>query len=348
MSASQLSTKTCKQCGSENDLLVSNCRRCRSSLARTDLNSVPEEVLLNNCSYWINKLESFHDFTNWSIERFYSNLPLSSLFRSSSKPPLDQITANCETYIRSLSVRAGDSDLLVEHIREFQKRLSHSRKVISEHPRTERKFTLVAISAPVVLFVVLFVLSDIAGSESRIERKRLEELTKQCEEAIRQRDLISAKLYASRLIWNESGEQYKAFWREQRESFLKCIASMDNSPDLTMPPVNLSSLEANPRITETKRHFSVPLSAPPPPPTRNLQNSHEREIQDPGMEAKLNLAFTKAMSKLHPNQRAILQHAQELWSKQRDDVIAKNPIEAPAISLGMTIKRIRELEEAGN
>lgn len=65
------STKKCKNCGAENDLLLTNCLFCKSSLPQADINSISNEDLILNAGEWVGKVgqnyeEVTKDFNVWT------------------------------------------------------------------------------------------------------------------------------------------------------------------------------------------------------------------------------------------------------------------------------------------
>ena len=52
------STKKCTNCGAENDLLLTNCLYCKTSLPQVDVNSISNENLILNAGEWIGKVGS--------------------------------------------------------------------------------------------------------------------------------------------------------------------------------------------------------------------------------------------------------------------------------------------------
>ena len=74
-------SKSCSNCGAENDPLFTNCKYCKTALPVIDLNSISNEDLIQNAAEWVGKMgTSFSitgkDFNQWTMRdyrRFEAN-----------------------------------------------------------------------------------------------------------------------------------------------------------------------------------------------------------------------------------------------------------------------------------
>lgn len=62
-------------------------------------------------------------------------------------------------------------------------------------------------------------------------------------------------------------------------------------------------------------------------------------------DAKLNVAYQNAMTRLDLHRQEQLRNEQRSWIRQRDEAVSRNPIEAIPIKLKMTLIRTREIEQ---
>lgn len=64
-------TKNCKNCGADNDPLITNCAFCKTSLPQIDLDSISNEDLIQNAGEWIgkvghNSIKQTENFNAWT------------------------------------------------------------------------------------------------------------------------------------------------------------------------------------------------------------------------------------------------------------------------------------------
>jgi hypothetical protein len=234
-----LSSKKCGQCGAENDLILSNCRYCNSSLPRIDLGSIPEELLLSNCSYWLAKLEDLKDYRSYSAAKQAEETSKIAIIGAIAKlttsgPSLSDIIGNTDQYIRALSVRAQTSLEFIPHILEFKQRQQAALTAIEANRRKKKNRTLlVPLVAVCVLFLIAltiyFTVLAPAAKREVAEEAKLAALVEKAEQAIARGDKNSARFYVSQIKWDVPDEDGKVVlekakaWDEKREAMLKAI-----------------------------------------------------------------------------------------------------------------------------
>ena len=239
MPSPQLATKTCKQCGAENDLILSNCKNCNSSLPRIELDTIPEEQLLNNCSYWLAKLESLKDFDSYFSAKSAEDISKQALFGALTKlttsgPSLSEVIGSTDKYIRALAVRAQSSLELATHIQEFKERQKVALAGIEANRRKKSLLAVIIVPAALVLLPALgwAVFHFTIGAEmqkSSAEETRLNVVIGKAEQAIARGDMKAAKFFVSQIKWeaidlNDKIPSDKAkAWDEKRAAMLKAI-----------------------------------------------------------------------------------------------------------------------------
>lgn len=239
MATPQLSTKRCGQCGAENDLILSNCKHCNSSLPRTDLDTLPEEQLLNNCSYWLAILEGLKDYSAYHAAKSAEDMakqPLMGLVSklTSSGPGLSEIIGNTDKYIRALAVRAKSSLELAAHIQEFKERQQAALATIEANRKKKRRMALIIVPAAIgglllMVGVILYFTVVVDMKKEAAEETRLNAVVEKAEQALAKGDKTSAKFFISQIKWgvtdidgNMNTNKAKA-WDEKRETMLKAI-----------------------------------------------------------------------------------------------------------------------------
>lgn len=115
-------TKKCITCGAENDLLLTNCIFCKSSLPQVDPNSISNEDLILNAGEWIGKVgsdfehmtENFNAWTGKGMIRISAN----------------QIEGLAQKYLSLLQVRSINNSNLLLAYADLKKELDNKRNNI--------------------------------------------------------------------------------------------------------------------------------------------------------------------------------------------------------------------------
>ena len=239
MTTPQLATKRCGQCGAENDLILSNCKQCKSSLPRTDLDALPEEQLLNNCSHWLANLEALTDYSAYSAAKKAEEMAKAPIFGlvmklTTTGPGLSETVGNTDKYIRALAVRAKSSLELASHIQEFKERQQAALAKIEANRKKKGRLALVIVPAAIVLLLTImwtcfhFTIGADMKKEAAQET-RLNGLVEKAEQALAKGDKTSAKFFISQIKWgvtdmdNKMNDAKAKAWDEKRETMLKAI-----------------------------------------------------------------------------------------------------------------------------
>ncbi len=237
MPVPQIATKTCKQCGAENDLILSNCKNCNSSLPRIELDTIPEEQLLNNCSYWLAKLESLTDFDSYVSAKSAedSSKQFGALAKlMTSGPSLSEVIGSTDKYIRALAVRAQSSLELATHIQEFRERQKAALAGIEANRKKKSRLNFILlpaalVSLPALAWAVFHFTIGAEMQKSSAEETRLNVVMGKAEQAIARGDMKAAKFFVSQIKWeavdlNDKIPSDKAkAWDEKRAAMLKAI-----------------------------------------------------------------------------------------------------------------------------
>lgn len=112
-------TKKCTNCGAENDLLLTNCLFCKSSLPHVDPNSISNEELILNAGEWIGKVGSkfehrTENFNEWTGK---GKIEISS----------NQIEGMAQKYLSLLQVRSFNNPHLAQAYGDLKKQMDDKR-----------------------------------------------------------------------------------------------------------------------------------------------------------------------------------------------------------------------------
>ena len=257
MPTPQIATKTCKQCGTENDLILSNCKSCNTSLHRIGLDTIPEEILLNNCAIWLARMEAINDVRSLAYAKMYDSM----LSHEKEAPPADripgsvgnflhgwsairvqqanqragkslsEITGNVDRYIRTLETRAQTNPELAGQIADLKIRQAAARqnleKIGNEKVSINRIGLILCFLG--LLSIPLGVLGFRFIRESS-EEKRLSSLVEKAEQTLIKGDKAAARFIVSQIKWSVSDldnniNQAKAkAWDDRREALLKTLS----------------------------------------------------------------------------------------------------------------------------
>ena len=234
--------KECPKCGGSNDPISSHCRFCQTSLPRLDLDTLPEELLINNCAIWLARLESL---SHWTIYRAAKELDANrkmgmfgKLFTLGSKGEagLSDIVANADKYVITLEARSRNSPDSADIVQNYRQRRECATIALAMAARRQRLIVKLLIFGPLsCLFAIviggLFFGSSIDKSE-RLESERLEKIVEKADQAIAAKDYNQAKYFISQLQWSvgSGGGSNKKVWDEKRDGMLSAVEKMsDNS-----------------------------------------------------------------------------------------------------------------------
>ena len=232
--------KECPKCGGSNDPTSSHCRFCQTSLPRLDLDTLPEELLINNCTIWLARLESLSEGGTYKAAKALdANRKMGIFgklltFGSESEPGLSDIVANAERYITVLEGRSRNSPEAGNFIHHYRQRQERAVVTLSTTARKEIRNRRLQIIIPLGLLVAMyiigyFVLSAFDKTE-RLESERLERIIEKADQAIAVKDYNGARYFISQIKWSIGDVAKEKVWDEKRDGMLSAVEKMsDNS-----------------------------------------------------------------------------------------------------------------------
>ncbi len=222
--------KDCPHCGAGNDPIVSNCRFCKTALPRLDLESLPEEILLGNCSTWLSRLESLRSWALYSkAAKMDGTLGKLWALGSSTKFSLSEICGNTEKYIKCLEIRCQNNPELAETIADLKRRHNIAREAVAAMPRKEKwiigSSIGVLVSIPLLCLLGGVVLDNGEKASIAKENARLEGIMQKANDSVARKDLDAALFYTSEINWgiSEGSEKEGKAWNEKREHMKAAI-----------------------------------------------------------------------------------------------------------------------------
>lgn len=140
-------TKKCTNCGAENDLLLTNCLYCKSSLPQVDVNSISNEELILKAGEWVGKVgqnyeEITKDFNAWTGK---GRIEISS----------NQIEGLALKYLSLLQVRSVNNSNLLMAYTDLKRELDIKRSNIFYKLGIDAKFRPLLIYIAILAVVGL-------------------------------------------------------------------------------------------------------------------------------------------------------------------------------------------------
>lgn len=147
-----MNNRECVNCGAENELLVSSCAFCGSTIVNekfVEQESDELEDLIQNCGLWIARFESVVSSVGTlnsvkQMDSMRSTPVFGSLFSktySVNTFSYSDTIGNVYKYLDLLEVKASNSSQLREHVTIFKKRLERAR--VCEKETKNKQFKLI-------------------------------------------------------------------------------------------------------------------------------------------------------------------------------------------------------------
>jgi hypothetical protein len=165
--------RECVNCGAENELLVSSCAYCGSSIVREEFveqESDELEGLIQNCGLWIARFEGMvSDVNTLRNAKQMDSMRATPIFGSIFSKTLGSNTfsysetlGNIYQFLDLLEVKSSNSSTLREHVSLFKKRLERAR---GQERKTKKKQVkiIVALVGALILFIAFCLLMASLG-----------------------------------------------------------------------------------------------------------------------------------------------------------------------------------------
>jgi flagellar basal body-associated protein FliL len=238
--------KECPACGAQNDVILSNCMFCKSSLPEYDIEQLNEEELIQNCSEWIGKYEAIvgdSSLLNAAKEKDrFGSMPIFGKIMdiSSSKSAISYtlVVSTVEKYLHILDVKTQNSIALRDKVKELNEKYSYAKDNLLKKSEKKIKINIAIIGVVVVLFFVLMIpffsnMSKEHDTSIEKEKTRLENIVNQVNTAIASGNYDAAEMFCSQLKWehfdsysSKDTKELQKQWDEKREAMLKAVRSL--------------------------------------------------------------------------------------------------------------------------
>jgi hypothetical protein len=211
-------TKECPSCGSQNDVIFTNCMFCKTSLPFLDLNSISNDELVMKASEWVGRSsESFFilkspDANEWSGKGIVRIMQA-------------EILGNAEKYLNLLGVRATTNPTLSI----IYQGLNHKLEKYSRDAKRKQKLPLFILGGGFFIMfgiVALVTLNPPPVDESKVNfQDKLDKIEIQIDEAVREKNYDYALVLIERLVWDydlgSTSNQKKAEAYDKKRKELK-------------------------------------------------------------------------------------------------------------------------------
>ncbi len=155
--------RECVNCGAENELLVSNCAYCGSSIIQDEFveqESDELEDLIQDCGMWIARFEGMvSDMNTLSSAKQMDSMRSTPIFGAVFAKTIGRNTfsysetlGNVYKALDLLEVKSSNSSILREHVSLFKKRLERAKR---QESKTKKRQVLVILSlvGSLILFI---------------------------------------------------------------------------------------------------------------------------------------------------------------------------------------------------
>jgi len=155
--------RECVNCGAENELLVSNCAYCGSSIVKDEFvekESDELEDLIQDCGMWIARFEGMvSDMNTLRSAKQMDSMRSTPIFGAMFVKTLGSNTfsytetlANVYQSLDLLEVKSSNSSILREHVSLFKKRLERAKRQESK-TKKRQVLVIVALVGSLILFI---------------------------------------------------------------------------------------------------------------------------------------------------------------------------------------------------
>lgn len=142
-------TKNCKNCGADNDPLLSNCIFCKTPLPEVDINSISNEELILNAGEWVGKVgNDFEQMTeNFNVWTGKGMIVISA----------NQIEGLAQKYLSLLQVRSLNNQQLLMAYQDLKKEFDQKRSNIFYKIGGGNKKKGMVFSFLIILFIIFLI-----------------------------------------------------------------------------------------------------------------------------------------------------------------------------------------------
>lgn len=211
-------TKECTSCGSQNDVIFTNCIFCKTALPQVDQNSISNEDLIMKASEWVGKSSEPMLVIEGPDKNEWTGKGIVKIMQA-------EIIGNAEKYLNLLAVRAMTNPTLAITYQDLKIKLEKNSKSGS-------KKKVLRIVFPIILLVVLGIIIGIMSSKERNEEEkeinRLDKIELQINDAIKNKDYDNALILTDQLVWRwelqyEKSQRKALQYDKQRENLKQSI-----------------------------------------------------------------------------------------------------------------------------
>jgi len=211
-------TKECPSCGAKNDVIFTNCIFCKTSLPVTDNNSITNDELVMKATEWVGiSADAQLEIRNpnaTGLDRLIGGI------RIMQRP---EIIANAEKYLNILAIRSTSNPTLAQVYMDLKFKLDKNQKKVSSR-------TKILIGCLITLVICGVIIGfGIKGENKDKEKKRIENLKTQINNAVESKNYDYALVLTEQLRWEENPESNKEMVGEydrQRQDLKKSIEKM--------------------------------------------------------------------------------------------------------------------------
>ncbi|GAB1463697.1 hypothetical protein [Pedobacter sp.] len=139
-----MASKNCLNCGSDNDLLFTNCQFCRTPLPIVDLNSISNEDLILNAGEWIGKLKEGEYIAYSANNNQWTGKGIITISKA-------QIQGYALKYLSLLQVRSANNSNLSLIYNNLQKQYDYNSKSLD----SKTKKIILAVLFIIIMFYMM-------------------------------------------------------------------------------------------------------------------------------------------------------------------------------------------------
>ena len=164
--------RECVNCGAENELLVSSCAYCGSSIVKEEFveqESDELEDLIQNCGMWIARFEGIvSDIGMLNNSKQMDSMRSTPIFGAvfsttfgSNTFSYSEILGNIYQSLDLLEIKSNNSSVLREHVTIFKKRLERAKRQEKETKNKMVKIIIVLVLGLVLLIAFCLMMASL-------------------------------------------------------------------------------------------------------------------------------------------------------------------------------------------
>lgn len=213
--------KECSSCGAQNDVIFTNCLFCKTSLPKSDDNSITNDELVMKASEWVGKSSEVMLVMQGPSANEWTGKGIVKMMQA-------EIISNAEKYLHLLEIRSTSNPTLKLTYQGLREKLDKNSKSGSKKKALQIFLPILGL---VLIMVIVFYMASVENNNENKYQEKLDKVEIQIDEALKEKNYDYSLILIEKLVWDyelrlEQNQKKAELYDKKRESLKETVLTL--------------------------------------------------------------------------------------------------------------------------